>query len=137
MTVQTDLTAAQAKLAAAANAVNDFVTTFLGADLDAAIALAQSKNDAAGVACWNTIKALAPPPIAPGAGIATLIQYARSLVAQQGAVNTNCGQVLPTFVLAFNMMVAQLQQIGNTTLPTALLGAVGGAAAVAAPAVGA
>ena len=133
MTVATDVAALQAKLAASANAFNDIFVSFIGADLDAAIALANSKNDAAGAACWATIKSLAPPAITPGAGLATLIQYGRSLVSQQGAVNTNCGAVLPSFVLAFNQMVSALIQIGNTTLPTAALGAVG-AVASAAPA---
>ena len=133
MTVATDVAALQAKLAANANAFNEIFTSFIGADLNAAIALAQKATppDAAGVLCWQTILALAPPPITPGAGLATLIQYARSLVAQQGAVNTNCGAVLPSFVLAFNQMVSALIQIGNTTLPTAALGAVGGVASLA------
>jgi uncharacterized membrane protein len=129
--------AVQAKLASLATAINTFVAGFLGNDLDAAIALATSKNDAQAVACWNTIKALALEPIPAGAGIAYLIQYARNLVAYQGQVNTSCGTVLPAFVLAYNDMVAALVQFGNSTLPTAAIGAAGVVGAQVAPALGA
>lgn len=108
------LTTVQQVIANVQGVLNNFLN-FAGqletTDLNLAIQLAQSQNNAAAVACWQTIEKTTVVQVPPGAGLAWFKQYYLGLAAQYVAINQNCGTVAPAYVKLYDLAIQQMQAL--------------------------
>lgn len=107
-TVPAQLSAAEAQLYSALNTIVGFVGGFVQADLNAAIADAQSQTppNAQATACWKAIAQIPVTTIPTGAGLAYLKQRFLDLQGLYTPLNSNCGSVAPLFLKGYNQFMS-------------------------------
>lgn len=93
---------------ASLNSIIGFASGFITADINAAIADAQTQTppNAQAIACWSAIGKIPVGTIPTGAGLAYVKQRFLDLQSLYMPLNLNCGSVAPLFLKEYNQFMS-------------------------------